>query len=52
VFTFSILAMGQNITGRTAGVAQIFVYAGATVVLIGLVLFMPPYRPRNWVSGR
>jgi NADH:ubiquinone oxidoreductase subunit 6 (subunit J) len=35
VFTFSILAMAQNITGRTAGVAQIFVYAGATVVLIG-----------------
>lgn len=52
VFTFSILAMGQNITGQTAGVAQIFVYAGATVVLIGLVLFMPPYQPRNWISGR
>jgi hypothetical protein len=52
VFTFSILAMGQNVTGETTGVAQIFVYAGATVVLMGLVMVMPPYRPKNWISGR
>lgn len=52
VFTFSILAMGQNVTGETSGVASIFVYAGATVALIFLVFVMPPYRPKNWISGR
>jgi hypothetical protein len=52
VFTFSVLATGQNVTGETSGVASIFVYAGATVALIFLVLIMPPYRPKNWISGR
>src|SRR6185312_9696517 len=51
VFTFSILATGQNVTGETSGVASIIVYAGATVALIFLVLIMPPYRPKNWISG-
>ena len=52
VFTFSILSMGQNVTGETEGVAELFLYAGATGVLIGLVLLMPPYRRPNWLSGR
>jgi len=52
VFTFSVLATGQNVTGETSGVASIIVYAGATVALIFLVLIMPPYRPKNWISGR
>ena len=52
VFTFSILAMGQNVTGETEGVAELFLYAGATGVLMGLVLLMPPYRAANWISGR
>jgi hypothetical protein len=52
IFTFSILAIGQNVTGENGGVAELFLYAGATGVLIGLVLLMPPYRPANWVSGR
>jgi uncharacterized membrane protein len=52
VFTFSILAMGQNVTGENEGVAELFTYAGATGILIGLVLLMPPYRPSNWLSGR
>jgi len=50
VFTFSILATGQNVTGENSGVAELFLYAGATGVLIGLPL--PPYGPTNWVSGR
>lgn len=52
IFTFSILAMGQNVVGENEGVAELFLYAGATGVLIGLVLLMPPYRPANWLSGR
>ncbi|MBS1860373.1 MAG: hypothetical protein JSS68_01535 [Actinobacteria bacterium] len=50
IFTFSILAMGQNVTGENEGVAELFTYAGATGILIGLVLLMPPYRPGNWIS--
>jgi uncharacterized membrane protein len=50
IFTFSILAMGQNVTGENEGVAELFTYAGATGVLIFLVLLMPPYRGGDWVS--
>lgn len=52
IFTFSILAIGQNVVGENEGVAELFLYAGATGVLIGLVLLMPPRRPANWVSRR
>jgi hypothetical protein len=52
IFTFSILAIGQNVTGENSGVAELFLYAGATGVLIGLVLLMPPYRPHGWISRR
>lgn len=52
IFTFSILAMGQNVVGENEGVAELYIYAGATGVLLGLVLLMPPYRPANWISGR
>jgi hypothetical protein len=52
IFTFSILAMGQNVVGENSGVAELFLYAGATGILMGLVLLMPPNRPANWISGR
>jgi hypothetical protein len=52
IFTFSILAMGQNVTGEHEGVAELFLYAGATGVLFGLVLLMPPYRGPSWISDR
>ena len=52
IFTFSILAMGQNVVGENEGVAELFLYAGATGVLIGLVLLMPPYRGPKWISER
>jgi hypothetical protein len=52
IFTFSILAIGQNVVGENSGVAELFLYAGATGVLLGLVLLMPPYRAANWISGR
>lgn len=52
IFTFSILAIGQNVVGENTGVAELFLYAGATGVLMALVLLLPPYRPANWISGR
>jgi hypothetical protein len=52
IFTFSILAIGQNVVGENSGVAELFLYAGATGILLGLVLLMPPYRAANWISGR
>lgn len=52
IFTFSILGIGQNVTGENSGVAELFLYAGATGVLLGLVLLLPPYGPANWISGR
>lgn len=52
IFTFSILAIGQNVVGENTGVAELFLYAGATGVLFGLVLLMPPYRAGSWISGR
>lgn len=52
IFTFSILAIGQNVVGENSGVAELFLYAGATGVLMGLVMMLPPYRPANWLSGR
>ncbi|HET7510132.1 MAG TPA: hypothetical protein VFJ65_07785 [Solirubrobacterales bacterium] len=52
IFTFSILGIGQNVVGENEGVAELFLYAGATGVLICLVLLLPPYRPQNWISGR
>jgi hypothetical protein len=52
IFTYSILAIGQNVVGENTGVAELFLYAGATGVLLGLVLLLPPYRQANWISGR
>jgi hypothetical protein len=52
IFTFSVLGVGQNVTGENSGVAELFLYAGATGVLLGLVLLLPPYGPANWISGR
>ncbi|HUC00769.1 MAG TPA: hypothetical protein VMS11_13185 [Solirubrobacterales bacterium] len=52
IFTFSILGIGQNVVGENEGVAELFLYAGATGVLLWLVLQLPPYGRSNWISGR
>ena len=44
IFTFAVLAVGQNVVGENTGVAELYLYAGATGVLLGLVLHLPPYR--------
>ena len=52
IFTFSILAIGENVTGEHEGVEGLFLYAGATGVLLFLAMQMPPYKAGNWISGR
>ncbi len=47
-----VLGIGQNVVGENSGVAELFLYAGATGVLLALVLLMPPYSAASWISGR
>jgi hypothetical protein len=51
MFTFAMIAWGENITGGFATVAELFQYLVGTAVLIVLVLLMPPYRKTQWLSG-
>ncbi|MFZ2049849.1 MAG: hypothetical protein WB698_07950 [Solirubrobacteraceae bacterium] len=51
MFTFAMIAWGENITAQFATVAELFQYLAGTAVLIVLVLLMPPYRKTNWLSG-
>jgi hypothetical protein len=51
MFTFAIIAWGENITAGFATVAELFQYLVGTAVLIVLVLLMPPYRKNQWLSG-
>jgi hypothetical protein len=51
IFTFAIIAWGENITAGFATVAELFQYLVGTAVLIVLVLLMPPYRKTQWLSG-
>ncbi len=44
MFTFAMIAWGENITAGFATVAELFQYLVGTAVLIILVLLMPPYR--------
>jgi hypothetical protein len=51
MFTFAMIAWGENLTGGFATVAELFEYLAGTAVLIVLVLLMPPYRKSQWLSG-
>jgi hypothetical protein len=51
MFTFAIIAWGENITAGFATVAELFQYLVGTAVLIVLVLLMPPYRKTQWLTG-
>jgi hypothetical protein len=51
MFTFAMIAWGENLTGGFATVAELFEYLVGTAVLIVLVLLMPPYRKTQWLSG-
>jgi len=51
MFTFAIIAWGENITAQFSTVAELFQYLAGTAVLIVLVMLMPPYRKTQWLSG-
>jgi hypothetical protein len=51
LFTFACLSFGQTATGNNAGSASIYTYFGMTAIVFGLVLLLPPNRPRAWLSG-
>jgi hypothetical protein len=51
MFTFAMIAWGENITAGFATVAELFQYLVGTAVLIVLVLLMPPYRKSDWLSS-
>jgi hypothetical protein len=51
LLTFACLAFGQTVTKQFAGVAQLYTYFGATVVILILVSLMPPNRPDRWLGG-
>jgi hypothetical protein len=47
----ALLVFGDSMTGQHASVASLFTYIGATILVIGLVRVMPPYRSDRWLSG-
>jgi hypothetical protein len=51
MFTFAMLAWGENATSEFSTVAELFQYLAGTAVLFVLVLLMPPYRKISWLSG-
>lgn len=51
MFTFAIIAWGENITSQFSTVAELFQYLTGTAMLILLVLLMPPYRKTPWLPG-
>lgn len=50
IFTFAVMAFANNMIGNFETVASLFTYFTGTVIVIGLVLMMPPYRGREWLS--
>ncbi len=52
IFTFAVLGTGQNVTGENSGAAELYIYAGATGILLGLVMLLPGYGRPDWLSGR
>ena len=50
IFAFAAMAFANNMIANYATVATLFTYFTGTVVVIVLVLLMPPYRERHWLS--
>ncbi len=48
---FALLVFGESMTAQYESVASLFAYFGLSVVLIGAVRLLPPYRPLSWLSG-
>ena len=50
IFTFAVMTFANNMIANYETVASLFSYFTGTVIVIGLVLLMPPYRGREWLS--
>jgi hypothetical protein len=48
---YAVLAFGQSMTAQHESVAELYAYFAGTAVIFILVLLMPPYRPRRWLTG-
>jgi hypothetical protein len=51
MLVFALLAFGQTATAQFAGVASLYTYFGATVVILILVSLLPPNRSDRWLGG-
>jgi hypothetical protein len=51
MLTFACLAFGQTVTQQFTGVADLYTYFGATVVILILVGQLPPNRTDRWLGG-
>jgi hypothetical protein len=51
MLTFAGMLFAQAMVAEFESVFELFVYLAGTAVLIVLVLLLPPYRPRRWLSG-
>jgi len=50
IFTFAVMAFANNMIANFDTVATLFTYFTGTVLIVALVLLMPPYRARHWLS--
>ena len=50
MLVFALMLFGQSLTRQFDGVASLYTYFAATIVILGLLLSMPPYRPMHWLS--
>ena len=50
IFKFAVMMLANNMIANYETVASLFSYFTGTAISIGLVLLMPPYRGREWLS--
>jgi hypothetical protein len=48
---FALLLFGESMTSQFDSVGSLFSYFALTVVLIGFVMLLPPYRGQRWLSS-
>lgn len=51
IFAYAVVAFGMTIAGNGDGTASLYTYFATSGVVLILVLLMPPYRPRAWLTG-
>ena len=52
LLVLAMLAFGESMTGQHANVPSFFTYIAATVLVIGMVRSVPPYRSERWLSSK